>query len=286
MTKPKAWPNMLAEPRDIPERILISETIDKFGYDPRHLKPNSFKIVCSVCPECNKVQEKKFQSAIKQPLCLNCSNRINAQKSIPKRSQRMKDFYANGGKHPLQGIGHSAETRARMGKNRIGIPANLSEAGRRSLVENCMKTLNNPERKKKTAAMNRLRRGPFSPSYGKPPAHAKKVWYIRTDGSRVCFRSTWEFAFARWLDLNGVDWTYEPQAIPVTYQIDDSVIDGTYTPDFVVGDFVFEVKGRWTKEGLAKFEAFKKQAAGNSRVYLIDRDAMNKLGLLPVKGLP
>lgn len=277
---------MLKEPSEIPDRILVQETIDKFGYDPRYLKLNSFRSVCYVCQECRGLKEKNFRSAVQQPLCLGCSNRINAQKSIHKRSERMKEFYANGGKHPLQGIGHSAETRARMGKSRIGVPANLSEEGRRSLVENCMRTLNNPEMKKKTAALNRLRRGPLSASYGKPPAHTKKVWYIRPDGDRVCFRSTWEFAFARWLDLNGVSWKYEPQAVPVSYQIDGHTYEGTYTPDFVAEDFVFEVKGRWTKEGLAKFEAFKKQAADNLRVYLIDRDAMNKLGLLPVRGLP
>jgi hypothetical protein len=139
-----------------------------------------------------------------------------------------------------------------------------------------MATLNNPEQQARTVAINRRRVGPLSPSFGRTPAHARKVWHTRLDGGRVCFRSTWEAAFAVWLDARGDYWEYEPCAYPVV--LADGAL-ATYTPDFRVAEGWYEVKGRWTPEGRAKFDAFSEQYPGEL-IRVVDRDWMTAHGLL------
>lgn len=55
------------------------------------------------------------------------------------------------------------------------------------------------------------------------------------------FRSTWEVAFAKWLESNGVVYSYEP----FRFKIDKR---HSYTPDFLVAGKLFvEIKG-WTSK--------------------------------------
>ncbi|QIW87563.1 hypothetical protein Ab1vBOLIVR4_gp46 [Agrobacterium phage OLIVR4] len=249
----------------------IQKTIERFGYDPRNLRPSSCKPVIVTCPVCLKDREKPARLA-RQVTCLACSNAKNARtiKGRESRSVRMMKFYADGGKHPLAGIGHSEESRKKISKSRTGMKLDLSDDTRKRLARHCMEVLNNPETKERTASLNRKRTGPLSPSYGKPAAHAFKVWY-----KGVCFRSTWEFKFATWLDCDGKMWVYEPRAYPVSYELNGKNKDGTYTPDFESEGVLHEIKGRWTKEGKAKFLAFREQYP-DIRIELWERERLTE----------
>lgn len=258
--------NLLPEPRDVPDNILVEGSIQELGVDPRRLKPSSCRKVLASCPDCSGVFEKGFRRAVTQPLCLRCSNKRNSINGASKRSEFMKRFYANGGKHPTKGIGHSEETRKKISKNRKGIKANVSEDGKKRILESCLAVLHTPEMKERLRLGAKSRTGVLSPSFGKPPAHAIKVWHVKKDGERVCFRSTWEAIFAAYLDEHSVEWQYEAQTFPV--QLGDKM--GSYTPDFKTEDKWYEVKGRWTNEGLAKFEAFKNQYP-QENIQVIDR---------------
>jgi len=266
----------------VPGFIDVEGTIARFGTDPRRLKPSSERLVLTACAVCSQERLKKFRYALKQRLCLKCSNVKNAQNAEgrKKRGNKMRVFYKNGGAHPTKGRGHTKEAKQRMSRAREGKPASLTPAGRERLREHCKRVLNNPEVQERTRCLNSLRRGPLNPSYGVAPKHTRKVWYVRLDGSKVCFRSSWEALFAEWLDTQRLDWQYEPVAFTVTYSLKDEAVSGTYRPDFLVGSVWYEVKGWWTPEGLAKFNAFQ-LAYPDKEIVVVDRAWLKSKNLFP-----
>jgi len=272
-------PNMLSEHRLIPEWIEVADTMRLYGIDPRLLRPSSAKLVVAVCVVCGGKRTKPFRHAASQPKCLNCSNRINSVASIPKRSENLKRTFAVRG-HPRKGIKHTAESKAKMSAWQLGRKIVLSPEAKAFSSARCRRVLLHPDVVAKTIAINRARRGPLSASYGRPPKHAKKIWGVTPSGEAVCFRSTWEAAYANWLTSQGKQWEYEPRQFPVEYEIDGVLFSGTYTPDFLVDGEWKEVKGRWLVEAMAKFEAFKRTYPAES-IEVIDRVWLTKTGILP-----
>lgn len=271
----------LSEPQILPPHILVEATVSQLSIDPRFLRPGSSQLVIAECVICNQPRTKQFRLAVSQSKCLACSNRLNAAApdGVVKRSVFMKNFYAAGGKHPTKGVGHSAVARAKIRRSRVGLKLNLSEESKEKLRRHCNATLNNPITKAAAADKNRLRKGALNPAYGKPPAHAKKIWHVDSEGNKVCFRSTWEFKFAVYLDQKEVTWQYEKRTFSVTYELRGQTKEGSYTPDFKTEQGWYEVKGRWTDEGLGKFNAFKDQYP-DEKIKVIDRAWLKAKGLL------
>jgi len=87
--------------------------------------------------------------------------------------------------------------------------------------------------------------------YGKTPSIVKPIIYVNSVGLIFKFRSSWEEKFAKYLDDCNIKWEYES----VTYKLSDG---STYTPDFFIGNCIFEVKGFPYKRSMEKFELFKK----------------------------
>jgi len=58
-----------------------------------------------------------------------------------------------------------------------------------------------------------------------------------------------------------------------------NLLKGTYTPDFKCPRTFYEVKGRWTDIGLAKFNAFVSQYP-KLKIKVIDRSWLTGKGLL------
>lgn len=90
------------------------------------------------------------------------------------------------------------------------------------------------------------KKGKLSSHFGKPPKNIKRVKY-----NNIWMRSTWEVAYAKYLDRNNVKWLYESK----TFDLGDC----TYTPDFYLPEInkYIEIKGYWYKKSLNKFIAFK-----------------------------
>jgi len=88
-------------------------------------------------------------------------------------------------------------------------------------------------------------------NYGKSVKNIKKIKY----GS-IWFRSSWEANFAKWCDLSGIKWEYEPKAFELIIKNKET----TYTPDFYLPEFDLwiEIKGWWRRNGKNKFNWFKK----------------------------
>lgn len=90
----------------------------------------------------------------------------------------------------------------------------------------------------------------------------------------INFRSSWEAAFAIFLDKHKVDWIFEEDS----FNVDEL---GIYIPDFFVPewDTYFEIKGNENNTAsLNKFNRFKKKY--DVYAYLIGEQAMKTLGII------
>lgn len=88
-------------------------------------------------------------------------------------------------------------------------------------------------------------------NFGKKRQHGKRCWYKCPNGDNVSMRSTWEVAYADYLDRNNIDWQYEPQ----TFLLDDG---SAYTPDFFIpqeNEYI-EIKGWMTESHRRKIHQF------------------------------
>ncbi len=127
------------------------------------------------------------------------------------------------------------------------------------------------------AAQRNARRGPDSNLYGRC-YYAKAVAHTDRRGRVHRLKSGWEVKVALHLDEQGAEWDYERQAYPVTYTYEGREKQGTYTPDFFVGDEVWEVKGYWRKDARAKWDAFL-LAYPHLKTRLLDQAGLKAMGI-------
>jgi hypothetical protein len=80
---------LLENPIAIPEGVDIQGTIDKFGYDPRYLKPTSTKLVVISFPCCGVPKDAPIGYSRGRKSCSNrCKGRSYAGVSPTCRTQR------------------------------------------------------------------------------------------------------------------------------------------------------------------------------------------------------
>jgi len=110
--------------------------------------------------------------------------------------------------------------------------------------------------------------GKSNPMFGKPTPHKKRIYY-----KGICMRSSYEMAFAKWLDLSNYNWQYESK----TFNLGNT----TYTPDFYLpeSDCYIEIKGWWWKKAIIKFKLFKKLYP-NINIKVLMKKELQELGVL------
>jgi hypothetical protein len=111
-------------------------------------------------------------------------------------------------------------------------------------------------------------RGKNNPMYGKPPTHGKIKKY-----KKIKFRSSWEVAYAKYLDKNRIKWQYEPKAFDLG--------NTTYTPDFYLleSDTWVEIKGYWRDDAKKKFDLFRKKYYSMNIILLMQKE-LKQMGIL------
>jgi hypothetical protein len=89
----------------------------------------------------------------------------------------------------------------------------------------------------------------------------------------ICFRSSWEAIYAKYLDKNNIKWLYETKVFDLE--------NTTYRPDFYLPetDEYIEIKGYWYKTSLIKFKLFKKLYP-NINIKILMKSQLQKLNLL------
>ena len=178
---------------------------------------------CKICMECI-IKNKEPQH-----ICLDCKkkisrNGIRCHSCHIKYLWRMKKFPSH------KGIKNSNYKHGKTFNNRC---------------IDCNKLLWNY---RSTKCSSCAHKGNLSHLYGKPSNHGKRIKY-----KKIYFRSSWEVAYAKYLDKNKINWQYEPK----TFDLGNA----TYTPDFYLSklDTYIEVKGFWRDDAKKKFKLFKKQ---------------------------
>lgn len=105
----------------------------------------------------------------------------------------------------------------------------------------------------------------------KGAGHGKRCYYNSPLQGEVCFRSSWELEYAKYLDTTGELWYYEIE----TFDLGNF----TYTPDFFLprlNKFV-EIKGYMREDDKTKLELFKTQYPWN--IDVLYRNDLKTIGL-------
>lgn len=115
----------------------------------------------------------------------------------------------------------------------------------------------------------RNHKGKNNPFFGKSAPHGKGGYYKNT-----WMRSSYEIAFAQWLDKNNVKWLYEPKR----FNLNDIL---TYCPDFYLPktNKYIEIKGWWRGKTKERFNSFKKLYP-NVKIELLMKPELQRLGVL------
>jgi len=99
--------------------------------------------------------------------------------------------------------------------------------------------------------------------YGKPQ---RPHW---GEYKNINMRSSWEIAYAKYLDKNNIKWEYEPDTFDLEYT--------TYTPDFKIENKKYiEIKGYMSPEAYFKIKKFILTNSEIDYVLLIEKDLKQK----------
>lgn len=269
------------------ENINFKLTEEVYGYKISELSPSSEKLVKWFCSDCSEEQDKKYRYAIKNNLCLSCSNKINANKNKEVKIEKLKKWYKEN-EHPLKGKKRPKHIVEELNKGREKAINKNKTKKQKDLFSKMFSGENNPmygkkhteeslKKMKEFQQVNPAIRGANSNFYGKPPKHGKGQWYKCKDGSTVWMRSSWEIKYAEYLDENDIEWFYEPKKFPITYDGKD----GTYCPDFFIinEDKYVEIKGWWRDDAYKKYTAFCEQYP-NINIKLLDKEGLKKRNIL------
>ncbi len=260
--------------------INVNKTLSDLKINIKDLKPNSCKNVIWNCGNCNIEKIKKFRDAQKHKLCLNCSNKINANHNLELKALKTKEWHKNND-HPLLGTKrpqHIIDILNRTGKKvseETKLKLSIANKGEKNGFYGKKHSKESLE-KMSIAQKKNARKGKDSNFYGKV-YHGKRKYYLTIDGINYLMRSTWEIKFAKYLDKNGIKWQYEPQTFELI--IDDKQL--TYTPDFYLidSDEYIEIKGWWRDDAKLKFDEFIKKY-NNIRISVYGKKELKSLGVL------
>lgn len=272
--------------------IVIQKTKDKFGYLPEKLKPSSEKLVIWKCDICFTEKDKKYRYAIKNNLCLKCSNKKNANSNLELRAKKTSDWIKKNG-HPLLGTKRPHHVLIELKKGREIFQKlvktetwrkkmSLSSMGEKNHFFGKKHTLESLEKMKAFQKTNSATRGKRSNFYGQKPKHGRGAWYSCKDGSKIWLRSSWEIKYAKYLDNLNIEWLYEIKTFPITYDNKE----GTYTPDFflIKENKFIEIKGWWRDDAFIKYTSFRKQYP-SLIVELYEKSQLIELGI-DLKSMP
>lgn len=103
---------------------------------------------------------------------------------------------------------------------------------------------------------------------GKEPQWKGRVFQYSGVNGFMKLRSSWELAYANWLDSQGIKWIYEP-----LFKLSNGKM---FSPDFQLqnGDII-EIKGYWSKTGLEKWSLFEKDYPNINKKVLQKQDLID-----------
>jgi hypothetical protein len=115
---------------------------------------------------------------------------------------------------------------------------------------------------------SKRQKGRNNPMFGKNANHGNGSYY-----NNIWFRSSWEVAYAKYLNKQDITWLYESK----TFDLGKT----TYTPDFYLPeiDTYIEIKGWWRGDAKEKFRKFKRIYNG-IKIKLLQQKDLEKLRII------
>ena len=217
----------------------------------------------TTCDDCGADRGYQRISRAKRPYCRSCaSRRAHAGKRVSdetrKRMSESSWIRRNPDKHPFLGRTHDEATRKLL--------SDKQRAYSRRYGNQFLTGRSKGKHSKDTIA--RI----SAANSNKQPRWKGRTFVYDGPHGRIMMRSSYELAYAGWLDEQGISWTYEPR-----FKLSDGRI---FSPDFQLDSgVIIEVKGYWTKRGREKWLRF-----CNDYPYLekrvVTKDDLKKIGLL------
>lgn len=161
----------------------------------------------------------------------------------------------------LMGIKMTEERRIKHAEERRKHPSMLGKHHKESTK--------NLQRKAKLGKLNHR--------YGKPSpdgaGHCKRYYYESEFHGIICFKGSYEYKYALYLDKNNISWLYQPK----TFELSECM---TYTPDFYLPeqDLYIEIKGFLYPIHKVKIEKFQKEYP-DLKLDILYKEDLSKLGI-------
>ena len=213
-------------------------TFKKFGYYPEGLCKNSHLKIIAICKDCRNSREIEFRQY--RDLCEKCSKskKLSEETKEKIRQSNSGEFYYGWNperheKHYCIELDCNNEIHKHTTLYRSGLCKSCAQKGERNV------------------------------SFGKV-THGKWGKY-----KGINMRSSWEIAYAKYLDKQGIKWKYESK----TFDLGNT----TYTPDFYLpktNEYI-EIKGYWRDDAKLKFKKFKR-IYNFINIKIIDKNKINK----------
>ena len=189
-----------------------------------------------------------------------CKEHASQQHSIRMSGSGNSMFGTNraGKDNPYYGKKHTEEIKTKMHKPHGALTKEHIEKIR-------LTSLARPPMSEKTRNLLSVNRTKYLLTHG---GHIPRILY-----KEIYFRSSWEVAYAKWLDSKSIYWEYECKTFEVGHR--------HYTPDFYIPaiDTYVEIKGWFKKEAKEKFTLFKKQYPNIDIMLLLQKD-LKELGII------
>jgi ribosomal protein S14 len=214
-----------------------------------------YRMICDACS-----RDRGYQRINRHGLglCRKCvSTQIHTGKVVSRETKvKMKQnhYLNNGGKHASIGKPHSDYTKSILSKKQSEY---CKQYGNQFIGhQHTAETI---------ARISQL-------NSGKEPKWKGRIFQYSGPKGDFKMRSSYELEYAKWMDINNINWEYEPK-----FKLSNGK---TFSPDFrlVAYDTIVEIKGYWTKIGLQKWTEFCKDYPNINKRVLMKKDLL-QLGL-------
>jgi len=211
----------------------------------------------------HKVSEKVIQRMNSE------NNPMKNKKSQKKSSNSHKGRHSSPSTEFKKGYIMSDETRQKISNSTKG--KIISKETRQKMSENHKGMKGKHHTKESIKKMSGKNHHNFGKSAAKGAGHSKGSYYDSCLQGKIWLRSSYELAYATYLDEHKILYLYENYTYPLG--------DTTYTPDFFLPQFMkfIEIKGYMSQKAQEKINKFREQYPWNLEV--LYKEDLVKLGI-------